>query len=221
MTRTGTALLLLLHAGCTGPRTFAEPASFAQPAARRAERLAPDLFARAERARDDARDAQDASVRADHLQRAELLLAAAIAEAERIERESELRALETEEATLVQKRAALTQERLEVERELSRRQTARRLRGELEHAKALAQKPASAPGKTRSEREQAQRNAAQVLLDHASLLLSTARALALPAERFSALEQRLAQARVEKTTGKALAAAQRLVLELERELPGP
>jgi hypothetical protein len=170
------------------------PASAAERA--RAAELAPDLFARAERAESRARAANGDAAR-EHAERARWLFEAALAEADRIELERRVIALALSQDTLARARAAEVRLTLvladELRRERARRQAERepqplaadaalrRARSLIAAARALGAEPG---GLERVEARLASAKnaqAARVALEHAEQLLARARGQHAPA----------------------------------------
>ena len=196
--------LIALSSACAATRSAAPAdalaARFALADAQRANTLAPDLYARAERARAEAREADDESARKDHTVRARLLLDAAIAEADRIAAEREGAAADARADRSVEERAALERRRLDLEQAAARELAAQAARAEAERALAPA---TSAHRESDAERVKA----ASFLCDRAALTLAGALALGLPATTADALERTIAAARlIQSSTARVKAA---------------
>lgn len=219
---------LVALAGCAATSTRISPfdARASAPEALRARELAPDLFARATQARDEAARAADPEVARDHEQRADLLLETAIVEAERVEIDRRRAGLELRIEHALAARAEQERARRETEAALERADAASIARREAERAFAQAELDETRRFPS-TERERAQ--TADVLQQRATLVLAAASALGLAdAEREraqAALDAaapvrgggagRLARAR------DALEAAERALGEARTAAPGP
>jgi hypothetical protein len=200
---------LLLAASCAAPavRPARSIEGFAEADVQRAERLAPDLYGRAQRAHAEALAAPDGDreARADLERKTRLLLSAAIAEARRIELERAGAAAEARAAGALEKRALLVQERLALEQELRREQSAR-----TERAHAARVFEGGGSKKTRAED-------AAFLLRRATLLLAAAIGLGLPEADAAQVASSIEAARRAKPAG-SLAAARDALRKAESAL---
>jgi len=142
--------------------------------------LAPDLAARVDRARADARAADDDGARCDHEQRAELWEVAALSEAKRIrlarEREAILRDVEAIET----QRAADEERRAEIARDVQREQAVRVARNEAARVFAEATEDEGRRRGGDAARTAVRREATQALLERASAIVAAAAALGAP-----------------------------------------
>jgi hypothetical protein len=218
------ALGLLLAVACAGrsARPDALADRFARADARRARELAPDLYARAERARADAQRTPDSerATRSDRELATKLLLAAAIAEAERIENDRAAAAAEARVAEARHARARIERERREIERQLQSEQSARAERAQAARAFGTVPQTAEELSGGRAERQAAQTREGEFLLRRAQLTLAAALALGLTEARGT--EVAAAIAAVERGASNAdarmLAAAHAALREADRAL---
>lgn len=170
--------------GCAGaPPTPVETAAerFEAPEAETARSRAPDMWASADRARQEAEEAQqrgDASAAADHATRARLLLAAAIAESDRLVVEERRLAMEEQVRGIEEQAARDVSARLEIQADMGRRASARVAAQQAAMAFQRAAEDESRRYRaTTDERARMHREAADILLRRATLLLSAAQAM--------------------------------------------
>jgi len=212
------ALALVLASACagTGPRPGRQDSlRFARADALAARRGAPDLFARAERARLDALAADDEDERSEHGERARAWLAAALAESRRI---AQMRAASAAEARVVAaetRRAELERARVELERQAERAAAAVSAREQLVRALLRAESDALGDGSRSRGVDEERAQAAEVLRTRARLILAAAVALQLPRGRAApaALMTLMSSGPVGKGTARARLAAARTALE--------
>ena len=184
MMRRAFSLIVLLVAGCAGaPPSAVETTAerFRAPEAETARERAPDIWAQADRARQEAEEAQrsgDSRAAADHATRARLLLAAAIAEADRLEVEERRLEMEEQARALEEQTSRDVTARLELQAEMGRRASARVA---AQQAAMAFQRAAEDEGRryraTNDERARLHREAADILLRRATLVLSAAEAM--------------------------------------------
>jgi hypothetical protein len=215
-------LVVLICAGCAAARsrrpTEALSLAFASDDAKRARAAAPDLYARAERAQQDARHARGDSERADHETRARLLLEAAIAEADRIAAERGAAEAEARAARALERRAELEQRRIALEQAVTREASARNARTEAEHAFQQVDLDQQKRGETPAQRETIRAQAAELLRGRARLTLAAASALGLSPAQSAAIEQTIARAEHAGAGLALLSAARAALVESERAL---
>lgn len=199
--------VLLLGLGCAAAPKHGEAlsASFERPDAQRARELAPDLYARAERALADARAARDTGTRADHAARARLLLLAAIAETERIELERAAGQADERSERALAERAAVERERLALEQRAARERAALL-------ARAQAERVFASPSAT------AVASDVQFVRERARVTLAAAVGLGLGESEARKVEQRIDEAEQRSHTKDAGAAAERALAAAERAL---
>jgi hypothetical protein len=215
--------LLACTGGCatTGSvrRADALMTLFASDDAKRAQAAAPDLYARAERARRDARLAHgDDRAQAQHELRARLLLDAAVAEADRIASERGAAQAEARCAHAIEQRARLEQERLAIEQAATREQAAGKARAEAERAFQQGDLAESKRDEAPAEREGSRVKAAEALRGRALLMLAAASAIGLSSERSAEIERLIAGAADARGGAALLSAARSALSESERAL---
>jgi hypothetical protein len=215
--------VLWLAAGCAASATTqhvdALRARFAQADALRARQLAPDLYARAERAWQDAKRAGEPDSAADHEARARLLLAAAVAEAERIVLERAASAAEARATRAQQQRAQLERERVELEQAAERDRAAQSGRADAARVfQRLETREQEHSARGAVEREAQRARDAEVVRRHALLMLAAADALGLERQRSDRLAQTIAIAEHAANGTALLAAARAALAEAERAL---
>lgn len=215
------ALLLLaglLSACAARPATPAElPSRFEQPDAARAQALAPDLHARAERARVDAERARDGASARDHAERAELLLEAAVAEADRIELDRARAAQEARHAQVDGERAALERARVAAVHAIRREEAARVARAEAARVFLQAEED-ELRRRDRGERERAQAQAAAFYLKRAELVLAAAAAMGADEAQRKPVRAAIDAAARQKAGSARAAAADRALARAQRLL---
>lgn len=217
MTGRATSVAFVVCATCFGCATGTATGSrldarFAGQDAQRARELAPDLYAGAQRAREEARGAPEGASRRDHMQRASLLLDAALTETERIQLDGERTRIEEQTERAVAERAEHERARLAAEAEAARLAAAMLAQAEMQHERDA---PADAATKRapKSERERASAVSATFLLGRAELVLAAATALGLPAEACEEALRALASARDTKGTPSERVRRARVALE--------
>jgi hypothetical protein len=215
---------LLLLAACahgaagTATTTDALAPRFADASAQRAKQDAPDFYARAERAYQDARNASDADARGDHTTRARILLDAAIAEADRIALDRAATASDTRAEQAVLQRAELERQRLELEQAIKRELAAASAREEAARAfQQSALDEQARPGRAK-EADANRDQASRFVRDRATLTLAAAIALGLDPVRGDALAGAIAAAEHAATPAARMYAAQRALTDAERAL---
>ncbi len=184
--------LVLAACGAGGPSPVETTAErFDAPEARAARDRAPDMYGAAERAHQEAVRAQrggDGRAAQDHATRARLLLSAAVAESDRLALEERRLALEEQARSLEEQAARDVHARLALQAEMGRSVSARVAAQQAAAAFERAAEDEARRYRARSdERAQMYREAAEVLLRRAALLISAAHAL-------GATEARLSQA---------------------------
>ena len=206
--------------GCASTSTTGSSldAKFAGSDARRARELAPDLYAEAEHARDDARVADDDAVQRDAIDRASLFLDAASAEAERIQFDRERARIDAAIERAVSEQVEHTRARLAAEAETARAEAARLARAEAQREFDRSTDQEFKRTK-KSERERVYAASAAFLLGRAELVLAAAIALGLPAEARADAERVLAEAAAPGRTARdRLSRAQRALDSAEHAL---
>jgi hypothetical protein len=217
--RVGAAAVVLataLPACRTGPQPTAHLETlFSDEGARAARARAPDLYARAQRARREAEAAEragDPQAASDHATRARLLLSAAEAEAERIAAENErLEAEQTEQAALSQARRN-ERTRAEIEAAVERELAARVAREQADKAFEVADEDERRGRRGRRSKAE-YRAAAQFLTERTRLVLSAARALGAPGDAIARVEDMVRRARRVDDPTERIAAADRALME--------
>jgi hypothetical protein len=230
----GFLLCLLGYAtcvGCTSRAVRPDPlaARFAAPDAARARARAFDLYAKAQRAHEDAEAADaDTAEQADQRELALLLLLSAIAEAERLDFDEASAAAEARSAGALQERAQLVKSALEFQQALRRDEAARLAATEFANALGEAQRITTKSGKRTPDSIQRITHAGEVLSDRASLTLAAAIALGLTTEQSAGVEQLLARAEHApegearlKAAHAALIAAERALDDARKARPAP
>ncbi|HMI90843.1 MAG TPA: hypothetical protein VK509_05740 [Polyangiales bacterium] len=209
------ALLLALASGCAGSGLRPgrhDPLRFARADVLAARRGAPDLFARAQRARADALATDDPEARAEHGERARAWLAAALAETRRI---AHMRAASAAEARVVAaetRRAELERARVELEREAERAAVAAGGREQLAHALQRAESDALGDAARSRGLDEERAQAAELLRARARLVRAAAIALQLPSQR-AAVAAPASSGRADGATAHQRLAAARAELE--------
>jgi flagellar motor protein MotB len=210
----------LLCACATAPRAHGSTLDplFASARLGRVRELAPDLLARAQRARQDALDARTTDARSDHELRARLLLQAAEVEADRIEIERKTAALQQRSDAAEAARAADERARLLAEAQAKQAEAARLAQAEAAAAFAPLELTAAAtPGRVPSA--QAREQAASFFVKRARLTLTAAVALGADAAMVGDAQAKLQAAQATQTGPSApLTAAQNALLAAERAL---
>lgn len=228
-----TALLLVWGLGCAsrGPVPTLSPLLDGEDAAE-AKKHAPDLFAAAERAHEEAIGASragDDEAAADHATRGRLLYAAARYEALRVEAEEERIAFERRARRADAARRRDDAARAEVEREAHRLLALQVAEEQAELAFQAAEEVETRGGRVRGpERDRMHREAAAVLRRRAELVLRAAEALGAPSDEVEAISGRLTQASSIPVPAEAVRAADRALREANALLgalrgarPGP
>jgi colicin import membrane protein len=192
-------------------------ARFAQTDAQHARELAPDLYARAERAWQDAKRATEPDAALDHETRARLLLAAAVAEAERIVLDRAASAAEARYTEALEQRAELERTRVELEQAAARDRAALDARAEAARVFQRAE-PAQRGAHGAAERDAQRASDAEVVRRHALLMLAAADALGLSGERSNQLALTIAAAEHAANGAAALEAAHAALAAVERAL---
>jgi hypothetical protein len=180
--------------------------------------LAPDLAARAERARRAAAEQSTPDARRDALRRAGLLEEAAAAEADRVELEREFEQVEQRMAEAEAQRAAAQRARLQAERERVLAESAERERADAEQVFRALQEP-EASSKPRSPADS--ERIASFLTRRAQTRLAAAIALGGLGPERSAAETQLAAALAAGAAARAkarIALARAALLAAERAL---
>jgi hypothetical protein len=214
-------LLFASLSACTGAELRTGPQdglTFARADALAAQRGAPDLFARAQRARTEALATDDADERAEHAERARSWLAAAVAESRRIEL---MRATSAAEARVVAaelRRAELERARTEIERAAELATAAASVRERLALALRRAEADALGDGARGRVLDEERTRAADVLRGRARIMLAAALALQLPAERAAIVTAALAPRAAKRTAVQHLADAGAALERAERAL---
>jgi hypothetical protein len=215
------AWLFAASGACTGAElrpNRQDALDFARADVLSASRGAPDLFARAERARADALAAEDEEERGEHAERARAWLAAALAETRRIELMRATSAAEARVVAAETRRAELERSRMAFERAAALEVAAASAREQLARALQRAEADGLGDGAPARGLDESRLQAAEVLRVRARIVLAAAVALALPAERASTVAAALAQRPVRRTPAQGLREA-RAALELaERAL---
>jgi hypothetical protein len=220
--RTLALVALVATNACSGAAVEARPDAlsplFARSEALRAKALAPDLYARAERARQAALRADGDETKADLNTQAHLLLEAAVAEADRISLERTAVAADRRATRAIEQRAKVELERLELAAAEQREAQAITARRETEQAFQVVALEQHRPRVTTAAREAERVHAAEVLRKRAQLSLAAAAALGLSKERTDELEQAIASTARARGGSALLAAAQGALAKVELAL---
>lgn len=218
------ALLSACATARTGPVAF-DPALLASAQAHGAKQRAPDLLARAERARREAGEAaQGTDQRSQRTNEAQLWLEAASVEAARVQLSEQRLASEQTIAGVEQESVGLEQARAELAREIEGLQMAQRADDEVERALVRASlTPARRPKLPAAEVSRG----AQALLARALLLQTALHASSADPRLLKALDKAIAEARIslarepERALDRAKAALERALAAVAALLPPP
>lgn len=220
MTARSLAVVLLLSACAhtSKPATDTLAPLFAQADAQRAKQDAPDFYARAERAYQEARTAASDDARADQTTRARILLDAAVAEADRVALERATSAADARAEQAVLQRADLERERLDLERAIERELAAASAREEAVHAFQISATDEQArPGRSK-EADATRDEASRFVRDRATLTLAAALALGFDPIRGDGIASAIAATEHAATPTARLASAQHVLGDAERAL---
>ncbi len=223
--------------GASGRGVMAE--RFARAKASGARALAPRLFARASRARDEAARARargEQTAASDYEMSAGLFLDAALAEAEQTRLERRRAAAERRAAKALERQAEHQRVRLSVEAEIARLEAARVARQE---ARRVFQQDGRHTGQTNGRKDRQQlaedrKRAADFLLKRARLMLAAAVAMGARSQDIQGAERAIEQAEAEAAgtsargisasvsrAERALAAAEQTLGAARAQYPGP
>jgi hypothetical protein len=214
-------LLLASASACTGAEQRPgrqHAVNFARADVQAAQRSAPDLFARAERAHEAALASDDDDERAEHAERARSWLAAAVAEHRRIELMRATSAAEARVVAAEMRRAELERARTEIERAAELATVAARACEQLAWALQRAEADALGDAVRGRALDEQRAQAAEVLRGRARIVLAAAVARQLPAERAAAVAAELAPRAGARTAIQRLADASDALARAERAL---
>lgn len=188
--------------------------TFAQEEVQAVRAQAPDLLAAAERARQQAEEAEargDDDAAADHATRARLLLGAAVAEAKRLRLEAERVEAEREARTLEARALQAERDREEVAQRTRRALAAQVAREQAERAFAAAEEAEARRFRYGARARARYREAAEVLRERARLVTAAAMTLGTPSNgnAIARVEDALATSEAADDPAQGLVAAER------------